>query len=104
MIYVNLGICETKAYLGLAAEVEAELPLATDAARRADAFGGREAEDRGARCQLVLGKTDAAFAFLRRLLADVSPFSPNRLRADPLWARVKDDPRFEEILRSARRL
>lgn len=99
--YVALGVCETKAYLGLAAEVDAELPAAVSEARRVDAFGGREAEERAARTQLILGRTEQALGLLNRVLNDVAPTSPHRLRADPFWFPLKDDPRFEAALRSA---
>ena len=99
--YVALGVCETKAYLGLSAEVDAELPAAVSEARRVDAFGGREAEERAARTQLILGRTEHALGLLNRVLNDVAPTSPNRLGADPFWFPFKDDPRFAAALRSA---
>lgn len=101
MPYVTLGICESKALLGLAAEVDAELPEAVSAARRADAFGGREAEERAARTQLILGRTDEAIALLRRVMTDVAPTSPQRLSADPFWHHLRNDPRFTAALRPA---
>ncbi|MFM8617265.1 MAG: tetratricopeptide repeat protein, partial [Opitutaceae bacterium] len=103
MPYVALGICETKAFLGLAAEVDAELPAAVREARRADAFGGREAEERAARTQLILGRTAEAIAQVRNVLGDVAPTSPQRLQADPFWSPLKNDPRFAEAIRSARK-
>ncbi|MFM9081356.1 MAG: hypothetical protein ACKOTE_14715, partial [Opitutaceae bacterium] len=103
MPYVALGICETKAFLGLAAEVDAELPAAVREARRADAFGGREAEERAARTQLILGRTAEAIAQVRNMLGDVAPTSPQRLQADPFWSPLKNDPRFAEAIRSARK-
>lgn len=103
MPYVALGICEAKAFLGLAAEVDAELPAAVTEARRADAFGGREAEERAARTQLILGRTAEAIAQVRNVLGDVAPTSPQRLQADPFWSPLKNDPRFAEAIRSARK-
>lgn len=30
--------------------------------------------------------------------------SPNEIRSDPMWAKLKGDARFEQILRSAKAL
>ncbi len=57
-----------------------------------------------ARVYLVLDRRDEAFAVLRDMMTGPSLFGPEQVRLDPLWTRVKDDPRFEEILRSAKTL
>ena len=59
-----------------------------------------------ARTYLVLGRRDDAFAVLRELMTGPSTTAggPEGTRLDPVWARVKDDPRFEEILKLAKPL
>lgn len=52
----------------------------------------------------LTGHHEEALTCLRRLLAGPSVESPNELRADPFLASLKSDPRFEEILKSARPL
>jgi hypothetical protein len=52
---------------------------------------------------VAAGRTDEALECLRGMMNGPGT-SPNGIRADPLWSRLKDDPRFEEILRSAKPL
>lgn len=53
---------------------------------------------------LSLDRRDDAVACLREILSGPCAMSPNEIRIAPLWSRLKDDPRFEEILRSAKAL
>ncbi len=57
-----------------------------------------------ARVLAVTGHPEEALTCLRRLLAGPSIESSNELRDDPFLASLKSDPRFEEILKSARPL
>jgi TolB-like protein len=53
---------------------------------------------------ILTGRPDEALGELRRLMALPCPITPNEFRHDPLWSRLRDDPRFEEILKSAKPL
>ena len=53
---------------------------------------------------LVLDRRDVAFALLREMMTLPCKTGPEELRLDPFWARVKDDPRFEEYLKLAKPL
>ena len=44
---------------------------------------------------------NGAFAVGREFMTSIRR-SPNELRWDVFWSRLKDDPRFEEILRRAK--
>ncbi|MDQ5980718.1 MAG: hypothetical protein QG602_3695, partial [Verrucomicrobiota bacterium] len=57
-----------------------------------------------ARVFALTGHREEALTCLRRLLAGPSIESPNELRIDPFLASLKSDPRFEQILKSARPL
>jgi TolB-like protein/Tfp pilus assembly protein PilF len=50
------------------------------------------------------GRREEALACLRQMMTEPCPLTPNEIRIDALWSRLKDDPRFEEILRSAKPL
>jgi tetratricopeptide (TPR) repeat protein len=64
-----------------------------------------EARNVVAQVYLVLDRREEAFALLRESVAAPSlGGSPEMVRHNPLWRRVKDDPRFEEILKSAKPL
>ena len=53
---------------------------------------------------LALGRREEAIACLREMMSGPCLLSPKEIRVDPLWSRLKDDPRFEEILKSAKPL
>ena len=103
-------------------------PVAQMGIARAEAFAGRhEAAVREGRAALaaqeamdqfnrafirhwlgavlvVAGRPEEALVELRILMAGFGTMSPGEFRHDPLWSRLKSDPRFEEILRSAKPL
>lgn len=45
-----------------------------------------------------------ALDVLRDYIGGFGLRTPNEIRLDPIWSRLKDDPRFEEILKSAKAL
>ncbi len=57
-----------------------------------------------ARAFAATGHDEETLAALRRQLANPSTFTPAALRELPFFAKLKNDPRFEEILKSAKPL
>ncbi len=57
-----------------------------------------------AQIYLVLDRRDDALAELGELMKGPCLLGPEQLRLHPFWSRLKDDPRFEEILKSAKPL
>ena len=53
---------------------------------------------------IVTGRPDEALAELRKLMAGLVSMTASQFRHDPLWSRLKNDPRFEEILKTAQPL
>ncbi len=57
-----------------------------------------------AQVYLVLDRREEAIAVRREMMTGPCPIGPEQIRLDPLWSRLKDDPRFEEILKLAKPL
>jgi hypothetical protein len=98
-------------YLGLAEALagrrDSALRLTREGAEQAiarDQLSGGLALMAAANNYLVLDQPDAAFEYLQRVAVQPCELVPELLRADPVWSRVKSDPRFEKILRSIKPL
>ena len=88
----------------LAGRVEAALrdgPGAVGRFVEFDRWAGVSAQVELGRIYLICGKRADALDCLRRIMAAPGA-SPNEIRLDPIWSRLKGDPRFEEILKSAK--
>ncbi len=53
---------------------------------------------------IICDRRAEALGILRDYLGGYGRTTPNEIRLDPIWSRLKDDPRFEEILKSAKAL
>ncbi len=102
--WVRMAIAEAEALAGQRADALREADAAMAEVRARDAVDFAHLRLTLARIHLVLDQRDAAFAALRESLASFCDTTPNEFRLDPFWARVKDDPRFEEILKAAKAL
>jgi tetratricopeptide (TPR) repeat protein len=98
-VFTHATLAVADAYLGRGTEAiqagqraVAMLPLSKDAVY---GFAGPQAL---AEVYTVLGDTNAALDQLEALLAVPSPLSGARLRADPTWAPLKGNPRFERLV------
>ena len=65
---------------------------------RNDALEGPELAEGRARILAGTGQADAALEEIDRLLAKPSWLSVHKLRLDPLWDPIRDDPRFQALL------
>jgi hypothetical protein len=102
--WMKLGQALALAYAGRGAEAVglARETLATTARR--DPWDTVILHTYVAQVYLVAGHRDEALAELKIMMTGPCLQGAEELRRDPLWRTVKDDPRFEEILRSAQRL
>ena len=55
------------------------------------------------RVALIAGDVETAFRFFRQACSGPG-LCPAELRRDPLWAPLRNDPRFDEILKGMKRL
>jgi hypothetical protein len=97
-------MARAKAFAGRTAEAVSELQMVTALALKLDAYSGVAAMVEAGRAYAALGRREDAFALLKVLMNGPASLSPNEFRIDPLWSRLNDDPRFEEILKLAKPL
>ncbi len=102
--FVTLGIARAKAFAGRTDEAVQEMQSAATLALKLDAFSGVVALMEAGRTYAAIDRREEALATLRQLMSGLARMSPNEIRLDPLWSRLKDDPRFEEILNAAKPL
>jgi TolB-like protein/Tfp pilus assembly protein PilF len=102
---------EAAMYLGFAKAALGNREAALAAAQRAialrpasvDAVAGAAFEEALTQIKAQFGETDAALLELRRLLKvnylgpEQIPLTPARLRLDPVWNPLRQDPRFQEL-------
>ncbi|MDI1335239.1 MAG: TIR domain-containing protein [Lacunisphaera sp.] len=102
--WVKIRLAAARALAGRTAEgvAEARAALATMLAR--DRYDGASVREAFGVVLIIAGQRDEAIACLSEMMKEPGAFSPNSLRIDPFWSRLKDDPRFEEILQSAKPL
>ncbi len=86
------------AWLGRREEVDREVPEHI-AQQAIDRWLGMIAEEEAARAFVLVGENDRALALLERLA--VTPYAdcitPALLRLDPVWDKIRNDPRFQKI-------
>ncbi|MBL9186934.1 MAG: protein kinase [Opitutaceae bacterium] len=69
-----------------------------------DSFHEAEERPRLGLVYALLDRREEALACLREMMAGPCRKTAQEFRHDPVWARLKADPRFEEILRTAKTL
>src|SRR5439155_6962726 len=101
--YTHSRLGEAYAGLGEAASAiaEGEKAMALLPSSKNPEFGP-DLEGEMARIYAQLGDADHAIPMLKRLLRTQHPsaafLTPATLRLDPLWDRIRNDPRFQELL------
>jgi hypothetical protein len=103
--WVHMGIARAEAFAGRNDEAARDGKAALDELAALDAFGSIPMRYQYGELLVVVNKREEALATLREIVAlPLDAFSPNQIRYGPIWSRLKDDPRFEEILRSIKPL
>ena len=102
--FVAVGIALAKALAGRGDEAVREGGVAADQAVKSDAWQGPIGIYELGLIYLVLDRRDEALATLKRFVDGPTVVTISEIRVDPFRSRLKDDPRFEEILNSAKPL
>jgi TolB-like protein/Flp pilus assembly protein TadD len=102
--WARMGIAEAEAVAGRGDDAARDAKSALDDEMLHDAYDGINMREAYGNVLVVAGRYDEAFAVLREVMDNPSGDGPNAYRYDPVWARLKSDPRFEQILKSAKPL
>jgi len=102
--WVRMRIAMAEAWAGHPAEAVRDAQAAMTEMSTRDSYDTVNLRPMLGAIYLSLGQREEAVACLRQMMLEPTSLSPNEVRIDPLWSRLKDDPRFEEILRSAKPL
>ena len=103
--WVRMRTAEAKAWAGRSDEAIQEAQAAFGDMAAQDAYDAAQLRGFLGTVYIAVGRREEAVACLRELMGPSCPaLSPNAIRYDPLWSRLKDDPRFEQILKSAKAL
>jgi TolB-like protein len=102
--WARMGIAEAEAVAGRGDDAVRDAKAALDDESAHDAYDGINMRETYAGVLVVAGRNDEAFAVLREVMDNPSGDGPNAYRYDPVWAGLKKDPRFEQILQSAKPL
>jgi TolB-like protein len=99
--WVAVRVAEAEAYAGRSDQAvrDAEAALAGVAGR--DALDAVTMQIRVGRIYAIAGRREQALAALRTAMAEPCDWGIQKIRHDPFWSRLADDPRFEATLRSA---
>src|SRR5437773_1300369 len=102
-VFIHAGLGEAYAGLGETASAiaEGEKAMALLPSSKNPALGP-DLEGEMARIYAKLGDADHAIPMLKRLLRTQYPsatfLTPATLRLDPIWDRIRNDPRFQELI------
>ena len=99
-----MDLARSHAFAGRTEEAVREAKAAYREIEAVDKSDAIFARDMFGQLYVMLGQREEALAELRGLMTGFSVRGPQEIRHDPLWSRLKDDPRFEEILQSAKPL
>lgn len=100
-----MGLAYARAYAGRPAEALRDAQAALADQYKRDVYAATGMQNDFGQILVICGRREEALAVLRAWAAEMyGGFIPDQIRFDPIWSRLKDDPRFEEILKSAKPL
>lgn len=99
--WVQISIARAEAYAGRLEAAVVRARAAVSAQEQRDRFVLAGARSELGRILVLAGEREEALGILRNELGKGAAPWPDNVRHDPIWSRLKDDQRFEEILRAA---
>ncbi len=101
---VQMDLARAEALAGRKEVALREAEAAMAAQIKLDAFTAESQRFVYGRLLVTCDRRAEALGVLRDYLGGYGGTTPNEIRLDPIWSRLMDDPRFEEILKSAKPL
>ena len=98
--WVLLKESEAEAYAGRTETAGRDAEAAWEGVAGKDTLEAAEIQFRLGRIYAIIGRRDEALEILRKAMNQPCDWGPERIRRDPFWSRLADDPRFEAILGS----
>ena len=71
------------------------------AQNKRDLFDAAKQRPTLGRIYIICGRTSDALEVLHEMMTGPCEMSPAQIRIDPVWSRLRNDSRFEEILKAA---
>jgi tetratricopeptide (TPR) repeat protein len=100
--WVRMGIASSEAFEGLEDEAVRDGKAALDDELTRDQYDGVNMKAAYGEILVLAGRRDEALSVLGELMTQPAGGSANDYRYDPVWMRLKDDPRFEQVLQSVK--
>jgi hypothetical protein len=97
-------IAQAEAYEGDTDDAIRDGKAAMEEMNAFDAFDGVSLRFEYGTLLVIGGRNDEALAVLREAYAHPLEIAPRNLPYDPIWGRLKGDPRFAEILENVKPL
>ncbi|HVU33939.1 MAG TPA: TIR domain-containing protein [Opitutaceae bacterium] len=102
--WVAMDIALAEALAGQTDTAIREAKAALERATAADKYSAADYQFSYGQVLVVAGRNAEALKVLRGLMNEPIGEGPNEMRYEPVWSRLKDDPRFDEILNTAKPL
>jgi TolB-like protein len=102
--WAHIGIAQAEAYQGDLDGSVRDAKRAVDEMQALDAYDATFVQYDYGKILVIAGRNDEALSVLAGLIAGPGDIVPRGYAYDPVWARLKGDPRFESILDSVKPL
>ncbi len=103
-VWAKLAIAQAEAYEGRFDNAVRESKEALDDMAAKDAYECLSVRFEHGKILVIAGRRDEALAVLAEVVARPMFVAARSVRFDPVWSRLKDDPRFDSILNSVKAL